>query len=110
MPVVSMMRVAGDPEELLAKLNEHVAPVADRLAPLHGGLLNVVARDGDQGILAINLWENEEGRQAMARDPEILEAIAAAGFPAPAFEGYEVLAIRGGERVAEFSATTTVVA
>jgi hypothetical protein len=103
MPIVSMMRMAGDPEDLLARVTEHLAPVTNRLAPLHGGLLNIVARDGDDGIIAINLWESHEGRHAMAREPEIQEALAAGGFPAPQFEGFEVLAIRGGERIAEFA-------
>jgi quinol monooxygenase YgiN len=88
--VVSMMRMQGDPDELAAAIREHVTPVARTLAEKHGGLLNIVARRPD-GILAINLWENEEGRQAMAAEPEIQQAVAAAGLPAPAFEGYEVL-------------------
>ena len=37
----------------------------------HGGLLNIVARDGDNGVLVINVWETEEGRHAMAAEPEI---------------------------------------
>jgi hypothetical protein len=106
MPVVSIMRMPGDPDDLLARMNEHLAPVTTRLAPLHGGLLNIVARDGDDGVIAINLWETEEGRHSMAREPEIQEALAAGGFPAPAFEGFEVLAVRGGERITEFAVTT----
>ena len=39
----------------------------------------------------INLWENDEGRHAMAEEPEVQEALQAGGFPQPAFEGYEVL-------------------
>ena len=64
--------------------------IGRELAPKHGGLGTIVART-DDGVLAINLWENEEGRQAMAQEPAILEALASAGLPAPAFEGYEVL-------------------
>ena len=101
MPVLSMMRMEGDPDELAAKIAEHVAPVAERLAPGHGGLLNIVAKT-DRGILAVNLWESEEGRQAMAQEPEIQQAVQAAGLPQPAFDGYEVVAIRGGERIGEF--------
>ncbi len=66
MAVVSMMRMSGDPDELAAKLREHVAPVGRELAPNHGGLGNIVARTAD-GLLVINLWETEEGRHAMAR-------------------------------------------
>ena len=103
MPVVSMMRMAGDPDDLLARLNEHLAPVVSRIAPLHGGLLNIVVRDGEDGILAINLWETEEGRHSLAADPEVQAAREAAGLPAPAFEAFEVLAIRGGDRISEFA-------
>jgi len=91
MPVVSMMRMSGDPDDLATRLREHVEPVARRLAPQHGGLGNIVARTGD-GVLVINLWENEEGRHAMAAEPEIQEALRGAGLPAPDFEGYDVIA------------------
>jgi hypothetical protein len=101
MPVVSMMRIAGDPDDLEARLDEHVAPVSERLATKHGGLLNIVARDGDAGILVINVWETEEGRHAMAQEPEIQSALAAAAFPTPAFEGYEIISLRTSEKIAE---------
>lgn len=103
MPVVSMMRMEGNPDELVEKLSS-VNEVAQRLAPGHGGLLNIVAKT-DNGILVINLWENEEGRHAMAEEPEIQQAIQSAGLPRPAFEGHEVLWIRGGERIGEFSSS-----
>jgi hypothetical protein len=45
----------------------------------------------------INLWEAEEGRRAMAAEPEVQEAVRAAGFSIPEFEGYEVLELRVGE-------------
>jgi hypothetical protein len=90
MAVVSMMRMSGEPDELVAKLREHVAPVARELAPRHGGLANLVART-DDGVLVINLWESEEGRHAMADEPQIQEALRRAGLPAPAFEGFEVV-------------------
>lgn len=103
MPVVSTMRMEGNPDELMEKMGP-VSDVAERLAPGHGGLLNIVAKT-DNGILVINLWENEEGRHAMAEEPEIQQAIQSAGLPRPAFEGHEVLAIRGGERIGEFSSS-----
>jgi hypothetical protein len=105
MPVVSMMRVPGDADQLLAGLREHVQPVAQRLAEKHGGLVNIVARDRDGGLLVINLWETEEGRHAMAAEPEIQEAVRAAGFPAPQFEGYEVVDLNVTDRLVA-SATT----
>jgi len=90
MAVVSTMKLSGDPEELAAKLREHVRPVGMELAPKHGGLGTIVART-DDGIIVINLWESEEGRHAMAEEPQIQEAVKAAGLPQPAFEGHEVL-------------------
>ncbi len=98
MPVVSMMRIAGDPDQLVAKIREHVDPVAERLAEKHGGLANIVARDGDNGLLLINLWETEEGRHAMADEPEIQAALRAAEFPQPRFEGFEVIELHVSER------------
>ena len=90
MAVVSMMRISGNPDELAAKAREHLRPVGMELAPKHGGLGNIVART-DDGILVVNIWESEEGRHAMAEEPRVQEAIRAAGFPPPAFEGYEVI-------------------
>ena len=65
MAVVSMMRMSGDTDELIEKLAP-IMEIGRELAPGHGGLGTLVART-DDGILAINLWENEEGRQAMAQ-------------------------------------------
>jgi hypothetical protein len=90
MAVVSMMRITGDSDELAAKYQEHLADVGRRLAPQHGGLGTILARTSD-GVLAINLWKDEQGRHDMAQEPEIQQAIMNAGFPAPAFEGYEVI-------------------
>ena len=89
MAVVSMMKLSGDPDELAAKMRE-MRPVGMELSQKHGGLGYIVART-DDGILAINLWETEEGRQAMAQEPAVLAALQSAGFPPPSFEGYEVL-------------------
>ena len=92
MAVVSTMKFSGDSDELAAKMREHIRPVGMELAPKHGGLGFIIART-DDGILAINLWETEEGRQAMAEEPAVLAALQAAGLPAPAFEGHEILDI-----------------
>jgi hypothetical protein len=102
MAVLSMMRMSGDPDDLAAKLREHVAPVVREVAPSHGGLGSITART-DDGIMIVNLWETEEGRHSMAEDPRVREALQAGGFPPPSFEGYEVVdmtilpaAVRGG--------------
>lgn len=93
MAVVSMMRITGDTDDLIAKVREHLIPVGERIAPQHGGLGTILARTPD-GILVINLWGNEEGRHAMAEDPEVRASIAAAGFPTPAFEAFEIAEMR----------------
>jgi hypothetical protein len=100
MAVVSMMRFQGDADDLLRRVQEHVEPTSVRLSPKHGRLANIVARTGD-GVLVINLWETEEGRHAMAAEPEIQDAVSAAGLPPPNFEGFEVVALRVTDRLAE---------
>jgi hypothetical protein len=90
MPVISMMRVPGDADQLEASAREHLSEVVERLAPKHGRILSIAAKT-DDGLLLINLWESEEGRHTMAEEPEVQEAIRAAGFPPPAFEAHEVV-------------------
>jgi hypothetical protein len=83
----------GDPDDLAAKAKGPLNEVTERIGPGHGWLGTIVARDGDAGILIINLWEHDEGRHAMAEEPEIQAAIREGGFPQPKFEGYEVLSL-----------------
>ncbi len=90
MAVLSIMKMSGDSDDLVEKLREHVAPVGRELAPGHGGLGTIICRT-DGGVMIVNLWEHEEGRQAMAEEPRVLAALQAGGFPPPGFEGYEVL-------------------
>jgi hypothetical protein len=89
MAVVSMMRIPGNADELAGKVGELDA-IGAKLARKHGALASVVAKT-DDGILVVNLWEHEEGRHAMAEEPEVREAVQRAGFPEPAFEGFEVI-------------------
>ena len=69
MPVVSMMRIPGDAKELEASAREHLTDVTERLGEKHGRILSIAAKT-DDGLLLINLWEHEEGRHAMAEEPE----------------------------------------
>ena len=89
MAVVSMMKMSGDPDELAAKLRSS-PPVGRELGPQHGGLGTIVCRT-DDGIMIINLWENERG----PRTPWPRSRGPGGGpgrrLPQPAFEGYEVL-------------------
>jgi hypothetical protein len=91
--VVSMMRIKGDPDELVAKAQKTIEPVADQKAAQYGGISSTIVKT-DDGIMIINFWANEEGRHKMADDPDVRRAVQEANFPAPGFEGYPVLAHR----------------
>ncbi len=93
MAVLSVMSIQGNPDELVARMEEKIEPVAARKAPLYGGISSTVVRT-DDGITIYNLWETEDGRHRMADDPEIQAAVRDAGFPKPEFAGYEVLSRR----------------
>ena len=95
MAVLSVMSIQGNPDELLARMEATLDPVAARKAPQYGGISSTVVRT-DDGIKILNLWETEEGRHRMADDPDVQNAIRASGFPEPSFTGYEVLTIRSG--------------
>jgi hypothetical protein len=101
-PVVTFMRFTGDPVELEAKVREHVEPVSNRLSPKHGRLANILARTAD-GIVVINLWETEEGRQAMSAEPEIQAAVGESGLPRPEHEVLEVLGVELSDRISSLS-------
>src|SRR2546427_6981780 len=93
MAVLSVMSIQGNPDELLARMEATLDPVAARKAPQYGAISSTVVRT-DDGIKILNLWETEEGRHRMADDPDVQDAVRAAGFPEPRFTGQEVLAIR----------------
>jgi steroid delta-isomerase-like uncharacterized protein len=92
MAVLSVMSIPGDTDELLARMQATLDPVAAVKAPQYGGISSTVVRT-DDGIKIFNLWATEEGRHQMADDPEVQAAIREAGFPKPSFKGYEVLAV-----------------
>ena len=79
---------------LAAGIRRRHRTVAEQYAEKHGGLLDVVART-DDGVTAIDLWQNDAGRHAMAEEPDIQAALPRSS-PRPHFEGYEVLALRKG--------------
>ena len=95
MAVLSVMSIQGNPDELLARMQSTLDPVAARKASQYGAISSTVVRT-DDGIKILNLWETEEGRHRMADDPDVQDAIRASGFPEPSFTGYEVLTIRSG--------------
>lgn len=91
MQVLSIMKMQGDPDEILANMQE-VEVVAARKAPEYGGISNTVVKT-DDGIMIINLWGDEEGRHKLAGDPEIQAALQKIEMR-PDFKAYEVLRYR----------------
>ena len=100
MAVLSVMAIEGDPDDLIARMEATIDPVAARKAPQYGAISSTVVRT-DNGIKIFNLWETEDGRHRMADDPELQAAIREAGFPAPAFKAHEVLVIRSAGEAAK---------
>jgi len=103
MAVLSVMKIEGDPDDLIARMETTIDPVAARKGPHYGGISSTVVRL-DDGIKIFNLWQTEEGRHQMAADPEVQAALREAGFPEPSFTGYEVVwtrsAIEGAKQLA----------
>ena len=93
MAVLSVMSIQGNPDELLARMQATIEPVAARKAAQYGAISSTVVRT-DDGIAIYNLWTADEGRHAMADDAEMQAAVKAAGFPTPSFTGYEVISRR----------------
>jgi len=90
MAVLSVMSIPGNPDDLVARMEEAVTPIARLKAPMYGGISSTIVRT-DDGITVYNLWQTDEGRHRMAEDPEVRAALADANFPEPRFTGYEVL-------------------
>jgi hypothetical protein len=85
MAVLAMVKLGGDPEQLLAAKREFIDPVAEGAFREHGHKLQVIARS-DEGLLIFNLWEDAEGRDRANADPAMQDArqkiIAATGATA----------------------------
>ena len=94
MQVLSIMKMQGDPDEILTKMQE-VEDVAARKAPGYGAISNTVVKT-DDGIMIINLWGDEEGRHKLAADPEIQAALQKIDMR-PDFKAYDVLRYRTGD-------------
>jgi len=70
---LTIIRIKGDPDELLKHKREVMDPVLMRKGPEHGGISHVTAR-ADDGIVIVNLWESAEGSEAAFNDPEVEQA------------------------------------
>ena len=71
---LTIMRLKGDPDELLQTKQEKLDPVARPKAREYGAISQAVAKTSD-GLLMVNLWESEEGSEAMRQDAELDQAL-----------------------------------
>lgn len=89
MPYATMHTLEGDPEELLARKEQHFDPIVRRIAPDYGGIASVTART-DTGLLIVNVWEAADRVAAFTAHPEVKAAQVAAKLPMPSsFERYD---------------------
>jgi hypothetical protein len=82
MAFLSIHTMNGDPDDLLARKQQHMDPVTERLAPRFGALMSVTSRT-ETGIITVNVWETPEGAAAFSQEPEALAAHRASGLPRP---------------------------
>lgn len=90
MAVVTLMRIPGDPEQLLQAKQQHIDPLVAPRAREGGGLAHIVARTSE-GLLMINVWESEEARQQASGDPDVADAVASTGMQPGEAETYDVV-------------------
>ncbi|MGZ4430400.1 MAG: hypothetical protein ACXVYV_02015 [Gaiellales bacterium] len=88
--ILSILEFEGDPDELVERHRQTTGPVGARLAKQFGGISSTVVRT-DNGIMVVNLWENEEGRHQMPEHPDMIEAREKGGFPPPHAKAYQVV-------------------
>jgi hypothetical protein len=74
MPYLSILRIKGDADELLAAKQEIMDPVMERVAPEFGSIAHAAAKTED-GILVVNVWETREGSEEVRNNPEAGAAI-----------------------------------
>ena len=89
MMVMSMLRIEGDPDNIIERMHD-VEEVATRIAPEMGGISSTMLRT-EGGIIVVNLWKDEHGRHRMADHPQMRAAMLKANLPEPHAEGYEVI-------------------
>lgn len=75
---LTINRIQGDPDELLAGYQRSAATMAE-VGRDHGLVLHAAAKD-DEGLLIVNLWPSKDGSEAAARDPRRLGVIAEHGL------------------------------
>lgn len=67
MAILTTFQIKGDPDELLRMKHEKIDPIASEVAPANGGIEHMCCKT-DEGLLIVNLWQNEEGMEKTARE------------------------------------------
>ena len=68
MAVLAMVKLKGDPDQILAAKTDHMDPVAEAPFRDYGHQSQIVARTDDD-VIIFNLWDNPEGRDRANADP-----------------------------------------
>jgi len=91
---VSIVKLTGDPDELLKWKQEEMDPYMRPKAVKHGAISQTVVKTED-GIMMINFWSTPEGRHTMGEevmnDPEFDRILQEGGRERQMPTGYEVL-------------------
>jgi hypothetical protein len=85
----SVHKMTGDPDDLMARKQQYMDPVAAEHAAGFGALWSVTVRHVD-GIATYNMWESAAGAAEFSQLPEALQAQQESGLPLPSsFERHE---------------------
>jgi quinol monooxygenase YgiN len=88
---LTIIKLKGDTDAILAQMDEG-EHVIEKAARENGGVFHIRAKT-DDGVIIANLWENEEGSDAVFQDPEVqktLEAMQGVVQGPPERNHYEV--------------------
>lgn len=91
MAYLSLIRIPGDPDELISGHYERMGERMRRIGPENGLIAHAACRT-DEGMVVMNLWQSKEGSEATAKHPEIQEARQQSGVSQDEvrFEHYDV--------------------
>jgi hypothetical protein len=100
MTVLAMVKLTGDPDKILAAKAEFMDTVTEEPFRAHGHQSQIIARR-DDGVLILNLWDSQEGRDRANAHPAMQDArskiIASTGAQAE-FANWDVVAQKVTER------------
>lgn len=93
MAYLTMFRIEGDPDELLAFKQEKLDPIVAPAAQANGAIEHIVVKT-DSGLMIVNVWETLEGSE---RTNEVAQRAVQeaggpmAGAPPQGWQAYEIV-------------------